>query len=323
MDTIFSYFVTPFMSTETSKDTRPFRKRLKYQVLYYLVRFLIFITGKLPRKFTLAFYGGLGSLSYYFAGDARERAVKHLQMVFGKTQSEKESRKMAKRMFTYLGKNFSDVIRTFSMETSDELASFFKINGKEHLDAAFAKGKGVLALTGHYGAFEFLGPYVGLNYPFIAMGTKLKDPKLDSLIVKHRARNNNEYIYRGENTMKLIKALKQGKVVPILIDQDTKVKSRFVDFMGIPAATPIGAATLAMKTGAIVVPMYTYLDENNVQTFNILPEIPMVVTGDDEADFIVNTKKMNESLEQFIYRDPAQWVWMHERWKTKPGEEIL
>ncbi|MCU0416888.1 MAG: lysophospholipid acyltransferase family protein [Cytophagaceae bacterium] len=311
------------MSTEAPKDTRPFSKRLKYQILYYLVRFVIFITGKIPRRITLALYGGLGSLAYYFAGKSRDRAVAHLQMVFGKTQTEAESRKIAKRMYTNIGKNFSDIIRTFSMETSEELTSLFEVKGKEHLDAAFAKGKGVLALTGHYGAFEFLGPYIGLNYPFIAMGTKLKDPKLDSLIVKHRSRNNVEYIYRGENTMKLLRALKQGMVVPILIDQDTKVKSRFVEFMGIPAATPIGAVTLALKTGAAVVPMYTFLDENNKQSFNILPEIPMTITGDDEVDFVVNTKKMNESLEQFIYKDPSQWVWMHERWKTKPGEEIL
>jgi len=129
-------------------------------------------------------------------------------------------------------------------------------------------------------------------------------------------------VERGRETLRLIKALKTGGSVAILIDQDTKVKSRFVDFFGMKAATPVGAAILAMKTGAAVVPTYIFLGEDNKQHMHILPEIPLVLTGDEENDMLTNTQNYTRFIEEQIRQHPTQWVWMHERWKTKPGEEI-
>ncbi|HRG10815.1 MAG TPA: lysophospholipid acyltransferase family protein, partial [Cyclobacteriaceae bacterium] len=104
--------------------------------------------------------------------------------------------------------------------------------------------------------------------------------------------------------------------------QDTKVKSRFVNFFGMPAATPIGATVLALRTGCAVVPTYIYLGEDGKQHMHILPEIPLVITGDEETDLVVNTQNFTNVTEQIVREHPEQWVWMHERWKTKPGEEI-
>jgi len=123
--------------------------------------------------------------------------------------------------------------------------------------------------------------------------------------------------------VRLFKALKSGGSIAILIDQDTKVKSRFVNFFGKPCATPIGATVLALKSGCAVVPTYIYLDENYKQQMHILPEIPLVYTGDDEKDLIINTQNFTDFTERVVREHPEQWVWMHERWKTKPGEEIV
>jgi KDO2-lipid IV(A) lauroyltransferase len=79
---------------------------------------------------------------------------------------------------------------------------------------------------------------------------------------------------------------------------------------------------LALRTGAAVVPTYIYLDENGMQNMHILPEIPLVITGDEEKDLIVNTQNFTNFTEQIVREHPEQWVWMHERWKTRPGEEI-
>lgn len=108
----------------------------------------------------------------------------------------------------------------------------------------------------------------------------------------------------------------------ILIDQDTKVKSRFVDFMGIPASTPVGATMIALKAGSDIVPVIVQMDKDDNQTITCMPALELKHTGDAEEDLLVNTKLMNEAVEYFIRRDPSQWVWMHERWATKPGEEI-
>ena len=108
----------------------------------------------------------------------------------------------------------------------------------------------------------------------------------------------------------------------LLIDQDTKVKSRFVNFFGKMAATPVGATVLAMKTGASVVPTFVYLGEDWKQHMHILPEIPMHLTGDDETDMVYNTQILTNFIEDTIRKHPEQWVWMHGRWRTKPGNEI-
>jgi KDO2-lipid IV(A) lauroyltransferase len=89
-----------------------------------------------------------------------------------------------------------------------------------------------------------------------------------------------------------------------------------------PAATPIGATVLALRTGCAVVPTYIYLDENLQQQMHILPELQLHVTGDEETDLVNNTQLFTDFIEKVVRQHPEQWVWMHERWKTKVGEEI-
>ena len=108
----------------------------------------------------------------------------------------------------------------------------------------------------------------------------------------------------------------------MLIDQDTNVKSRFVDFFGMPAATPVGATILALKTDAAVIPITIKLGEDNLQHITARSPMPLQRTGDEETDLVVNTQHFTNTLEEFVREVPEQWVWMHERWKTQPGEEI-
>src|SRR5690606_6319177 len=98
---------------------------------------------------------------------------------------------------------------------------------------------------------------------------------------------------------------------------DTKVKKVFVNFFGRPAATPVGAAVLALKTGAAVVPTYIYLGDDGLQHMHILPRIPMTVTGNEEEDVRNNTQVMTNFIEDVVRQHPDQWVWMHRRWRTR------
>jgi KDO2-lipid IV(A) lauroyltransferase len=304
-------------------DNRPFLKRLKYTLLFWLVKGLIFITEKLPRSVVYFVYGSLGRIAYYFAGKSRDKAIENLTIVFGKQKTHKEIKGIAKKMFLNLGKNLATVMRVFPMENLDQLYKQVRIVGKENLDAAYAKGKGVVLLTAHIGAFEILGTFIGLNYKSIMVGTKLKDPRLDALIVASRSKGGSKYVHRGENTLQLMRSLKEGRVMIILIDQDTKVKSRFVEFMGVPAATPIGATMIALKTGADIVPVVVQMDAFDNQTITCMPALEVTRSSDAEQDLLDNTLRMNQAIDAFIRKDPSQWVWMHDRFKTKPGQEII
>ena len=94
-------------------------------------------------------------------------------------------------------------------------------------------------------------------------------------------------------------------------------KPVLVDFFGMKAPTPVGAAVLALKTGAAVVPTTVYLGSDNKQYMEIFPEIPVTSSGDEEQDILINTQNFTTFIEQQVRKHPEQWVWMHERWKAK------
>lgn len=301
---------------------RPLRKRIKYTAIYWAVLFTIFVSRLMPRTWWLALFGLIGRTVYAFPSRFKDLTIHHLGMAFGKEKSTEEILALSKEVYVMLAKNGADVIRSWSVKNREQLEKFVVFEGKEHAERALAKKKGVIYFTGHIGAFELMITTMGLNgLPFMVIGTELKDERLNDIVVQFRAKHGSEPIQRGRETFKLIKTLKSGGTVGMLIDQDTRVKSRFVNFFGMPASTPVGAALMAMKTGAAVVPALIHLGKDNLQHMVLYPEVEMVNTGDEEADMITNTQTLTTILEQAIRRNPAQWVWMHERWKTKPGEE--
>lgn len=303
---------------------QPLRKRLKYSILYYFVRFLIFVSNVIPRRLWLWFCGLLGRIAYSIAAQTRELIQLHLGLAYSRELSMREVLELSKETFVMLGKNAGDVLRARKVKTLDDLNKFLVTHGIENFEMATAKGKGVIFLTCHLGAFDLQITNMALRglKPNI-IGTPLKDERLNDLLFNYRNAYGAVAVARGKETLRLIKALKTGGSVAILIDQDTKVKSRFVDFFGMQAATPVGATILAMKTGAAIVPTYIYLGDDSKQHMHILPEIPLELTGDEEKDMVVNTQNFTKFIEEQVRAHPSQWVWMHERWKTRPGEEIV
>lgn len=306
------------------QGAKKIRRKIRYTLVYRFVQFLIFISRLMPRIAWLKFCGFLGKVAYVFASQTRKLTQRHLALAFKKEKSAAEIKKLSRQTFEYLGKNAGDILRASgTVHTLADLEQFLVVHGYENYESALQKGKGVIFLTCHLGAFDLQVTTMalrGLNPNII--GTPLKDERLNDLLWDYRNKHGAIAIERGRETFRMIKILKSGGSVALLIDQDTKVKSRFVNFFGMPAATPVGATVLAMKTGAIVVPTYIYLGSDWKQHMHILPEIAINITGDDEADMVYNTQILTSFIEQQIRKHPEQWVWMHERWKTKPGEEI-
>jgi Kdo2-lipid IVA lauroyltransferase/acyltransferase len=304
-----------FAAMPASKATKRY---VRYTFVYGFVRFLIWLSNVLPRKVWLSFTGFLGVLGYYFANETRKLAVRHLQMAFP-DKSSSQIKTLAKRTFKMLGKNAGEIIRTSRVKSLEALNKVLVTHGYENFERAHAKGKGVIFLTCHLGPFDLQVTNMamrGLN-PHI-IGTPLKDPRLNELLWNYRNAHGAIAIERGRETFKMIKVLKSGGSVALLIDQDTKVKTVFVNFFGKPAATPVGATVLAMKTGASIVPTYVHLGDDGLQHMHILPEISLRQTGNEDDDVIYNTQILSNFIEDTIRKHPDQWVWMHERWKTQP-----
>jgi KDO2-lipid IV(A) lauroyltransferase len=299
---------------------RKARKRFKYFVIYWFVRFLLAFSNFLPRTWWLAFIGWLGKVAFAFAGRFRDLTVAHLGLAYGREKTASEIYALARQSFVALGKNAGDIFRSMNVKTLADLEKFLTTTGLEHFEKANARGKGVIFLTCHLGAFDLQVTSMALRgfQPNI-IGTTLKDPRLNDLLVNYRNAYGAIAIERGKETFRLIKALKQGGAVAILIDQDTKVKSVFVDFFCMKASTPVGAAVLALKTGAAIVPTTIHLGKDNKQHMEIFPELEVTKTGNEEEDIITNTQRFTRFIEEQIRKHPEQWLWMHERWKTRPS----
>lgn len=311
------------MTKKKKKKYKKLRRTIRYNIIYAGVLVMIFVSNLMPRKMWLRFCGGLGRFTYYLASQSRALAFRHLTIAFGSEKNPDETKKLTKEVFRMLGMNAGDLIRAYRIERYEDFKKIRVVNGFEHVETANAKGKGIMFLVSHMGAFEFTATELSFRgFKPLIIGTPVKDKKLNDLLWAQRVKLGAVAVERGKDTLKVMKNLKSGGCMIILIDQDTKVKSRFVNFFGKPCSTPVGAAVIAMKTGAAVIPMIIHMRDDLLQEINCYPEIPMTNTGNEEADMIANTQKMSDATEDEIRKHPAQWVWMHERWKTKPGEEI-
>lgn len=298
---------------------KAFKRGIKYPILVGLAKSLIFTTRLFPRNWALWFYGRLGSLSFSLLKKEQRKTLSNLRIAYGAEKPEEELKQMARNVFIHQAKNGADYLLTLKVKTREQYCKFVDIVGEEHLKTAYDRGKGVICLINHTGSWELsaITPSI-LGYETTAVSKALKNKQLNDMIIGFRQSRGLKNLSRGKTYPLLLEALNGGDCLIIMIDQDTKVKSVFVDFMGTPAYTPIGAALLALDTEAAVVPMSMKRMPNNKHQFTIQPEIVLIKTGDQKADILENTRKFSQVIEKYVRDAYDQWVWMHERWKTTP-----
>jgi len=295
------------------------KRSIKYPLLVGLAKLLIFTTRLFPRSWALWFYGRLGSLAYSLLKKEQRKTFNNLKIAYGDEKSDEELKRMARNVFVHQAKNGADYILALKVKNREQYAKYIDISGEEHLKKAYDRGKGVICLINHTGSWEFsaITPSI-LGYETTAVSKALKNKQLNDMIIGFRKSRGLKNLSRGKTYPLLLEALNAGNCLIIMIDQDTKVKSVFVDFFEKPCYTPIGAALLALDTEAAVVPMSMKRMPSNKHLFTIKPEIELTRTGDQKADILANTKKFSTVIEDYVRDAYDQWVWMHERWKTTP-----
>jgi KDO2-lipid IV(A) lauroyltransferase len=299
------------------KVIRPVRN-----IIVYLFLRSIFLFVKLfPRKAVLWWHGTLAIFVFNFFKDSRKTILKQLTMVFGNEKSPKEIRRMGQEVFVHLSKTFTDYAIFSNLTTRKQFLKYFRIEGEEHLRKAYEKGRGVLCLVPHTAGWEFsaiMPPILG--YSTSAVSREIKNPALNRTMIKMREKRGMKNYSRVHNVYKkLVEILNEGECMVIMIDQDSKrVRGEFLNFLGMQAYTPLGCARLAMDTGAAIVPMATFRNIDDTYTFKIYPEEPLILTGDTAEDIRTGTQRHNDIIGEMILSAPAQWVWLHKRWKTTP-----
>jgi Kdo2-lipid IVA lauroyltransferase/acyltransferase len=276
------------------------------------------LLAHLPPRLGLRVGARIGDLLWAMLPGRRAVALENLARAFGRERSEAEIARLGRRSFEHLGMNLVEACVFFSRPPS-VILSRVDLGSPEPVQAAAALGKGVLALTAHYGNWELLAASSALSvFPLSVVMRPLDDPVLNWLIERFRRRSGVDLIAKRQALPAMRDALRQGRVVGVLLDQNaSRTEGVFVPFFGIPASTSKALAVLSLRTGAPVVPIFIRRGENGRHCVAAEPAIPAPETG-DVTDY---TAAFNRSIEAAIRRAPEQWFWLHRRWKTEPHAE--
>lgn len=292
---------------------RKFIKNIYRYIFYLLAIALKLVVQYLPRGFALQLGKVSGYLCFKLMPKERRRTLGHLQMVFDK----KDARKIARGVFIHLGMNFMEWLQMPRLN-SRSLDTCFRATGLERINKALSKGKGGIILTAHFGNWEYLGAYLTLKgYEGPVIGRRIYYKPYDVLLRKMRSSVGVLTLDRNGSVRRMIKVLKENKLLGILPDQDTdKVEGIFIDFFGFPAYTPTGPVSLAMATGASIIPCFI-VRENKGHHIYVEEPLQLVNTGDKTESIRINTQRWSKVIEKYIRMYPQQWVWMHRRWQTR------
>ncbi len=264
----------------------------------------------------------IGWIAYFGLGRLRRVGERNLLLAFPqKTEAERE------RILRAEYRNLGLLLAEFCLMprySAAQASEFIRYEGLEHFVAARERGKGVLVLTGHLGAWELSSFYHSLmGMPMGMVIRRLDNPLVDAFVNRIRCLHGNRVIHKDDFARGLIASMRAGEAVGILMDTNmTPPQGVFVPFFGIEACTASAMARISAKTGAAVVPGFLLWEESEqryVLRFGAALEV--VNTGDVEHDAVANTAAFTAVLEEYIRRYPEQWLWMHRRWKTRPPGE--
>ncbi len=292
----------------------PFR-RFRHSLILPLVKFLVFLGRIMPRKLIWVLGGIFGSIASLIPG--RSRRIfrineKHIIRPCGLSVR-------LSRVYRYLISGMIDFIN-LNYRSDDEFRKLIEIRGEEHMEAALSLGRGVIAITAHYSAWELIPRAVLLLGHKIGIVTReLAHRETSEYFNNLRARCGTVLIDRGSGIARLMRVLRDNTAVGILIDQDTMgVESDFVDFMGLPARTPVGPAQLALRFGIPVLTLHISRGKDGEYTLTI-DEPLNLMEYEGEKGYIKLTADLTGKIEEWVREDPEQWVWIHERWARRPG----
>ncbi len=294
------------------------RERIEYWVVVAVARCL----GRLPRRLARGWACILAFKVYWLFGRLRRVGVRNLEMALPELSS-KTRRKILRRVYVHLGWHLVEFCR-MSRYTPESTRQWVRTEGLEHFLAAKERGKGVLIVTGHLGAWELSSFYHSLmGYPMGMVIRRLDNRPLDEYVNAIRCLHGNFVLHKDDFGRGLLAAMHAGGTVGILMDTNmTPPQGVFVEFFGIEACTATGPAHVARKTGAAVLPGFMVWEAaERKYVLHFGPEIEIPRTDDVAGDILKGTARCTGVIEAWIRRYPDQWLWIHRRWKTRPAGE--
>lgn len=279
----------------------------------------------LPEGVSVALGLALGWLLEHVVRHRRRVVAAQLNLVYGATRTPAELRALRHEFYQHLGLMVMEMARLPGSDAAQRRARHSLVHS-EHLDAARAAGRGTLVVTGHIGNWE-LGAITmaAYGYPMRALGKAMKS-RPGAIILKMMRDDNGVPTLPVRQSMKdVLKALKANDVIAVLIDQNmTSDEGEFVPFFGHLACTLSTVAVLAARTGATIVPAHAcrHADRRRHAVHFFPPFVLETPHAEVNANTRHNTARLTARIEEMINSAPAQWLWQHKRWKTRPPDEV-
>jgi KDO2-lipid IV(A) lauroyltransferase len=277
----------------------------------------------IPLSWRIFFFEALGRLFYLLDDRHRRIARRNLALAFPE-KGAPEREKIVQMAFRHLGRVAAEF--PFIPRLGEEgIRRHVFFEGMENFRRAQEKGRGVIFLTAHFGNWEWMAAAFPLfsQHPCHVVFRPLDSPFLDRMVERLRTSTGNGTIPKQKAMGHILRLLKEGKTVGILLDQNMAWQEGvFVDFFGELACTNTGMALLALKTGAAVLPVFNIREEDGRYRAVIEPEVPLIRTGDKKSDVLENTQRFTRIIEGYIRNYPNHWLWVHQRWKTRPWQAI-
>lgn len=286
------------------------KKVVRNKIEFALFRVIRWLLMLFPYRISLKLMESLFRWGGYYLGIRREVGVKNLKKVFPE-MSRRNIRNTLMEMYRQLGITAAETY----LADQEKLYSQIRLKDWQNLETAFSKNKGVLLASLHMGNWELGGRYIGRHHPLGVIYKKLRNGLFDDYTNQDREKCGIVMIPKKKALKMIMKLLDQKYVVTIMIDQNAGKMGVLTNFLGHPASTFQGIARIAIKTGSPIVPGVAYRDEDdkNVLSFEemILPD-----QYDNSPESVKElTERVSHCLEKYILKYPAQWFWVHRRWR--------
>ncbi len=311
------------------------RGKIQTWLEYAVARSALGVLNAMPVTWAMAVGKAMGSLAHSLAAELRRTGERNLLLAFPE-KSEQERRDLLAACFKNLGRQLG-LFSHFSTDTREQLLSLTEFKGLEILEGFKTGGsasdgtggghRGVILFTGHVGAWELSSFGLSLRgHPLSFLVRRLDNPKVEQLVERIRTRFGNQSVDKRGAARPMLNILKTGGTLGLLVDLNTlDDEAIFVDFFGVPASTTFMLAKLALRTNAVVLPIFAPWDERLGKFLvHTLPPVSIEPSGDEQEDVRRLTAELSKSVENYVRKYPEQWLWIHKRWKTRPpGEEAI
>jgi lauroyl/myristoyl acyltransferase len=283
-------------------------------VRYFLFRVAGLIAERAPKRIVYALAWLAAEVAFLVNGHGRSVAISNIRHVLGHAASPVAVRRVVRGCFHAAAAYYADLARTPKMRPAAFFVHNVTVSGLEHLTAAVAGGRGVIAATIHYGNPEYVGQCLSsLGISFMALVEPLDPPALAELFRRYRSSQGQQFVDADVSGIKqAIRHLRRGGLLAVLVDRDIQRRGVEVTFFGAPARIPAGAVDLALHTGAVVLPLLTRRIALDRFEAVIEPPLELVRTGDEAADRRRNTERLIQRFEPYLRRDPSQWFVLQE-----------